>query len=94
MDKDMDSLALWRLFSKKEAKMKIELQKLKKEIFEAVVDNMEEYDVYAIIERSVNMTLKYGYPSFYTEILHRNSLRKNNIVYIYGTALYGAVMYG
>lgn len=39
--------------------MKIELQKLRKEIFDAVVDNMEEYDVEAIIERSVKMTLKF-----------------------------------
>lgn len=35
------------------------IQILKKEIFDAVVNNMEEYDVEAIIERSVNMTLRY-----------------------------------
>jgi len=42
------------------------IQKLKKEIFDTVMDNMEEKgvnmeedDVNAIIEMSVNMTLKY-----------------------------------
>ena len=42
------------------------IQKLKKEIFDTVMDNMEEKgvnieedDVSAIIEMSVNMTLKY-----------------------------------
>ena len=35
------------------------IQKLKKEIFDAVINNMEEKDVEAIIERSVIMTLKY-----------------------------------
>lgn len=35
------------------------IQKLKKEIFDAVMNNMEEMDVEAIIERSVKMTLKY-----------------------------------
>lgn len=35
------------------------IQKLKKEIFDVVMNNMEEKDVEAIIERSVNMTLKY-----------------------------------
>lgn len=35
------------------------IQTLKKEIFDAVTNNMEEKDVNAIIERSVNMTLKY-----------------------------------
>ena len=34
------------------------IQKLKKEIFD-VVTNMEEKDAEAIIEMSVNMTLKY-----------------------------------
>jgi hypothetical protein len=35
------------------------IQKLKKEIFDAVMSNMDEKNVEAIIERSVNMTLKY-----------------------------------
>lgn len=35
------------------------IQKLKKDIFDAVMNNMEEKDVEAIIERSVKMTLKY-----------------------------------
>ena len=35
------------------------IQKLKKEIFDAVMSNMEEKEVEAVIERSVNMTLKY-----------------------------------
>jgi hypothetical protein len=42
------------------------IQKLKKEIFDAVMDNLEEKgadieekDVNAIIEMSINMTLKY-----------------------------------
>ena len=35
------------------------IQKLKKEIFDAVMNNMEEKDVEATIERSVNMTLRY-----------------------------------
>jgi len=35
------------------------IYKLKKEIFEAVMNNMEEKDIEAIIERSVNMTLRY-----------------------------------
>ena len=39
--------------------MNKDIQKLKKEIFDAVMSNMEEKDVEAIIERSVKMTLKY-----------------------------------
>lgn len=35
------------------------IQKLKKEIFDSMKNNMEEKDVEAIIERSVIMTLKY-----------------------------------
>ncbi len=35
------------------------IQKLKKEIFDAVMNNKEEKDIEAIIERSVKMTLKY-----------------------------------
>ena len=35
------------------------IQKLKKEIFDSVMNNMEEKDFEAIIERSVTMTLKY-----------------------------------
>ena len=35
------------------------IQNLKKEIFDAVMNNMEEKNVETIIERSVNMTLKY-----------------------------------
>jgi len=49
-----------------EVKMDKYIQKLKKEIFNVVMDNMEEKgvnmeenDVNAIIETSVNMTLKY-----------------------------------
>ncbi len=40
-------------------KMNKNIEKLKKEIFDAVMNNMEEKNVEAIIERSVNMTLKY-----------------------------------
>lgn len=46
--------------------MNKDIQKLKKEIFNAVMDNMEEKGIYmegedveTIIETSVNMTLKY-----------------------------------
>ncbi len=39
--------------------MNKDIQKLKKEIFDAVTNNMEEKNAEAIIERSVNMTLKY-----------------------------------
>lgn len=35
------------------------IQKLKKEIFDAVMSNNEEKDVEAIIARSVEMTLRY-----------------------------------
>lgn len=35
------------------------IQKLKKEIFDAVMNNMEEKDAEATIEMSVNMTLRY-----------------------------------
>ncbi len=35
------------------------IQKLKKEILDSVMNNKEEKDVEAIIERSVKMTLKY-----------------------------------
>ena len=44
---------------RKEVKMNKNIQKLKKEIFDSVKNNMEEKDVEAIIERSVTMTLKY-----------------------------------
>jgi len=44
---------------RKEVKMNINIQKLKKEIFDSVMNNTEEKDVEAIIERSVTMTLKY-----------------------------------
>jgi hypothetical protein len=44
---------------RKEVKMNKIIQKLKKEIFDSVKNNMEEKDVEAIIERSVKMTLKY-----------------------------------
>jgi len=44
---------------RKEVKMNKNIQKLKKEIFDSVKNNMEEKDVEAIIERSVKMTLKY-----------------------------------
>jgi len=44
---------------RKEVKMNKDIQKLKTEIFDSVKNNMEEKDVVAIIERSVNMTLKY-----------------------------------
>lgn len=39
--------------------MEKKIQRLKKEIFDAVINNKEEKDVDAIIERSVKMTLKY-----------------------------------
>lgn len=39
--------------------MNKDIQKLKKEIFDTVMNNMEEKNVDAIIERSVMMTLKY-----------------------------------
>jgi hypothetical protein len=35
------------------------IQKLKKEIFDSVMNNKEEKDVEAIIERSVKMTLRF-----------------------------------
>ena len=35
------------------------IQKLKKDIFDSVMNNMEEKDFEAVIERSVTMTLKY-----------------------------------
>lgn len=35
------------------------IQKLKKEIFDTVMNNKEEKDIEAIIERSIKMTLKY-----------------------------------
>lgn len=43
----------------KRVEMHKNIYKLKKEIFEAVMNNMEEKDIEAIIERSVNMTLRY-----------------------------------
>ena len=43
----------------KKVKMEKNIQRLKKEIFDAVMNNKEEKDVDAIIERSVKMTLKY-----------------------------------
>ena len=43
----------------KEIKMNNNIQKLKKEIFDSMKNNVEEKDVEAIIERSVTMTLKY-----------------------------------
>lgn len=39
--------------------MNKDIQKIKTEIFESVKSNMEEKDVVAIIERSVNMTLRF-----------------------------------
>lgn len=39
--------------------MNKDLQKLKKEIFDVVMNNMEGKDAEAIIARSVEMTLKY-----------------------------------
>jgi hypothetical protein len=39
--------------------MNKKIQKINKEIFDSVMNNMEEKDVEAIIERSVIMTLKY-----------------------------------
>ena len=45
--------------NRKEVKMNKQIQKLKKEIFDSVMNNMEEKDFEAIIERSVTMTLKY-----------------------------------
>ena len=44
---------------RKEVKMNKDIQKLKKEIFDSVMNNMEEKNFEAIIERSVTMTLKY-----------------------------------
>jgi len=44
---------------RKEVKMNKHIQKLKKEIFDSVINNKEEKDFEAIIERSVTMTLKY-----------------------------------
>jgi hypothetical protein len=44
---------------RKEVTMDKHIQKLKKEIFDSVMNNMEEKDFEAIIERSVTMTLKY-----------------------------------
>lgn len=53
-------------FMIKEVKMNKDIQKLKKEIINTVMDNMEEKgvdieekDVNTIVEMSVNMTLKY-----------------------------------
>ena len=43
----------------KEIKMNKNIQKLQKEIFDSMKNNMDEKDVEAIIERSVIMTLKY-----------------------------------
>ncbi len=43
----------------KEIKMNKNIQKLQKEIFDSMKNDMEEKDVEAIIERSVIMTLKY-----------------------------------
>ena len=42
----------------KEIKMNKNIQKLQKEIFDSMKNNMEEKDVEAIIERSVIMTFK------------------------------------
>lgn len=39
--------------------MNKDIQKIKTEIFDSVKNNLEEKDVVAIIERSVNMTLRY-----------------------------------
>lgn len=44
---------------KVEVKMNKNIQRLKKEIFDAVMNNKEEKDTDAIIERSVKMTLQY-----------------------------------
>jgi hypothetical protein len=44
---------------RKEVKMDKHIQKLKKEILDSVMNNKEEKDFEAIIERSVTMTLKY-----------------------------------
>jgi hypothetical protein len=48
-----------RICEVKRIEMNKNIQKLKKEIFDAVINNMEEKDAEAIIERSVNMTLRY-----------------------------------
>ena len=44
---------------RKEVKMNKYIQKLKTEILDSVKNNTEEKDVVAIIERSVNRTLRY-----------------------------------
>jgi hypothetical protein len=54
-----DFKLLYIIGNRKEVKMNKDIQKIKTEIFDSVKNNMEEKDVVAIIERSVNMTLKY-----------------------------------